>query len=212
MNDGRALQTAATEAPALGRTDTPRAEFTHRVLVVVGIVTLTAAAGAVFVKASDIFFLFFAAILLAVLLHSASNALDRRTKLGPRWSFGLLMFALAAALAVGAYWVGSLAVVQFNQLVADMPKSVEQARAYVREQPWGQEVLRQAPTAEELVTGGEGNAASHATRFFSTSFGVLGNLLVLTFLTLYLAGSPRLYVDGLLRLVPPAPRRGRSRC
>ena len=51
-----------------------------------------------------------------------------------------------------------------------------------------------------------GEAASHAARFFSTSFGLLGNLLVLTFLTLYLAASPRTYVDGLLLLVPPARR------
>jgi predicted PurR-regulated permease PerM len=56
------------------------------------------------------------------------------------------------------------------------------------------------------VTGGPGNAASRVTAFFSTTFGVLGNLVVLVFLTLYLAAAPRTYLSGLVRLVPPRHR------
>ena len=41
------------------------------------------------------------------------------------------------------------------------------------------------------------------TSFFSTTLGILGDLLVLAFLTLYLAADPKTYVRGLLTLVPP---------
>jgi predicted PurR-regulated permease PerM len=210
MTDRQLSTTAVIRGPTAGRDGDPGPGFTRRVSVVAAVALLTVGAAAAFVKASDVFFLFFAAILLAILLRAASDALDRRTKLGPRWSFGLVLFALAAAAAAGLYLAGSTAVTQFNQLVADLPRSADRARDYVRRYPWGDEALRQAPTAEELATGGAGNAASSVTRFFSTTFGVFGNLLVLTASALYLAASPGTYVGGLVRLVPPA-RRERAR-
>lgn len=210
MDDGRLLLPGRSPGPAAEPGGDPGPGFTRRVLVVAVVALLAVGAAAAFVKASDVFFLFFAAVLLAILLRAASDALDRRTKLGPRWSFGLVMFVLACGLAAAGYAAGATAVAQFNQLVADLPKSVEEARGYLRQHPWGDEALRHAPTAEELATGGTGTAASSVTRFFSTTFGVLGNLLVLTASALYLAASPGTYVGGLVRLVPPA-RRPRAR-
>jgi len=54
--------------------------------------------------------------------------------------------------------------------------------------------------------GGSGNIASQATLFFSTTFGLLGNLLLLIASALYLAASSRTYASGLVALVPPARR------
>jgi len=182
-----------------------RAEFTSRVLIVAGVAVAVGAVGALFVVASDVFFLFFAAALLAILLRSASDAFDRRTGIGPKWSFRLVILAVAAVIAAGTYAVGSTAVTQFNHLVADLPKSTDQARAYLRKYPWGDEVLRQIPAPGDLF-GGSGKIASQAAWFFSTTFGLLGNLLVLTVSALYLAASPRTYSSGLVALVPLARR------
>jgi len=168
-----------------------RAEFTSRVLIVAGVAVAVGAVGALFVVASDVFFLFFAAALLAILLRSASDAFDRRTGIGPKWSFRLVILAVAAVIAAGTYAVGSTAVTQFNHLVADLPKSTDQAR--------------QIPAAGDLF-GGSGKIASQAAWFFSTTFGLLGNLLVLTVSALYLAASPRTYSSGLVALVPLARR------
>ena len=129
-----------------------RAEFTRRVLIVAGVAVAVGAVGALFVLASDVFFLFFAAALLAILLRSASNALGRRTGIGPKWSFGLVVLAAAAVIAAGTYAVGSTAVTQFNHLVADLPKSTDQARAYLRQYPWGEDALRQMPACSATTT------------------------------------------------------------
>ena len=187
-----------------------RSEFTRRALIVAGIAVGTVAAVFAFTLESDIFFLFFAAVLLAILLRSTSDALARRTGLGPGWSLAAVVGVLVALAAAAAYGAGAMAVAQFNQLADDLPRSLDQARAYLRQYPWGDDLLRQAPSALELVTGGQGNAAAHAAAFFSTTFGVLGNLVVLAFLSLYLAGTPRTYVEGAVTLIPPA-RRERAR-
>lgn len=198
----KALSDQPSPAEPAGPT---RPEFTRRVLIVTAVAVAVGAAGALFVLASEIFFLFFAAILLAILLRAAGDALARWTGLGPMWSLGLVVATLVVVFAVGMYAFGSMAATQFNDLVADLPKSAEQTRAYIRQHPWGEAALRRMPEAGDLI-GGSFNPASRAARFFSTTFGVLASMLVLTASALYLAASPRTYVSGLLTLVPPAHR------
>jgi predicted PurR-regulated permease PerM len=183
---------------------TSRAEFTRRVLVVVGVAALAVVVGTMFARAYEVFFLFFLAVLLAILLRSASDAVDRRTGIGPAWSLAAVVVALLALTAAGVLAASSMIAGQLDRLTSDLPKSLDQARQYMREQEWGRVLLGHAPTAEQLAPGG--TAAGRLTAFFSTTFGVLGNLVVLTFLTLYLAASPRMYVEGLVRLVPPRRR------
>ena len=153
------LVLAADPTPA-GGGEPSRAEFTRRVLIVTGVVVVAAGAvAALFVLASDVFFLLFAAALLAILLRAASDALGRRTGLGPKWSFGLVVLAVIAVIAViaaGTYAVGSTAVTQFNHLVADLPRSTDQARAYLRQYSWGDDSLRQMPAAGDLLEGVSG--------------------------------------------------------
>ena len=205
MDDKLKPRTLAAHPASASDSELSGAEFTRRVLIVIGIVVATCTVVALFVLASDVVFLFFAAALLAIILRSASDALERQTGFGPKWSFGLVVLVAAAVIAAGTYAVGTTAVTQFNQLVADLPKSAEQARAYLQKYPWGDEALRQMPAPGDLF-GGSGKLASRATWFFSTTFGLLGNLLVLTVSALYLAASPRTYTTGLVALVPPARR------
>ena len=194
-------------SPQVPRSPLSLAAFTRRVLVVVGVVLVAIAVTAAFVRAADIFFLIFAAVLLAILLRSASDALSRWTGLGAGWALALVVLAITALVAAGLYLLGAMVAGQVNQLSANLPKSVDQARAYLQQYAWGQELLRQAPPPEQLLNGAGGNAAARATAFFSTTLGVLGNLLVLLALALYLAAAPQTYVTGALTLVPPARRR-----
>ena len=162
----------AQRTPA-DRGEDSRAEFTRRILIVTGVAVAAVAAVMLFVLASDIVFLFFAAVLLAILLRAAGDALGRRTGLGLGWSFGLVVVTLGAAFAVAAYAAGSMAVAQFNHLVADLPKSTEQARAYVRQYPWGDAALQWMPAAGDLFDRSV-SPASRAAGFLSTTFGLFG--------------------------------------
>jgi len=208
VDDKLKSQALPAHSAPTGGGELSQTKFTSRVLIVIGVVAAVGTIGALFVLASDIVFLFFAAALLAILLRAASDALDRRTGVGPRWSYGLVVLAVAAVFAAGTYAVGSTAATQFNHLVADLPKSTDQAKAYVQQYSWGNDALRQMPTAGDLF-GGSSKIASGTTWFFSTTFGLLGNLLVLAVSALYLAASPRTYTAGLVMLVPPA-RRSRA--
>jgi predicted PurR-regulated permease PerM len=184
--------------------------FTRRVLLVVAIVGLSVILGAIFLAASDIFFLFFASILVAIILRAASDALARRTGMGPRWALAAVVTALLGlSIAAVAFFGGSLSN-QINDLIAKVPESADQAREKVKSYPWGDEALSWLPTLRKAATNGTGDVASRVATFFSTTLGVLGNLLVLVFMSIYLAMAPEMYVEGVVTLVPPR-RRDRAR-
>ncbi len=83
-----------------------------------------------------------AGMALAILLRAAAESLGRRKGLGAGWSLGGMVTTLAAAFAVGAYMAGSMAVVQLNQLTAELPKASHYVRAFLRQYPWGDTVLQ----------------------------------------------------------------------
>ncbi len=182
-----------------------RSEFTRRVLITTTVVALVVAAGAVFVRASDVFFLFFLAVLLAILFRGAADAVARWTGLKIGRALALVVLLVVAVIGTGAYGVGSMAAAQFDQLASDFPRSLDQARAYLNARPWGRQVVQNVPSSDELMSG-SGDVAARAAGLFSTTLGVVGNTVVLAVLTLYLAADPRAYRHGLLALAPPRHR------
>jgi predicted PurR-regulated permease PerM len=196
--------------PAEPRPPLGRWEFTRRVLIVLGLAAVAVAVAAVFARVYDIFLLIFLAVLLATLLRAVSDGVASRTGLNPGWSLAAVVALLAAAFAGGAYAVGSVAAEQLDQVVSGLPHSLAHAKDYLARYEWGRQLLEHGPPVRSALSGGPGDAASRVVDFFSTTFGLLGSLLVLLALTLYLAASPRTYASGLLLLVPPS-RRGRGR-
>lgn len=183
-----------------------RAEFIRRVLIVAGIAVLSVALVWVFVKASDVFFLFFLAILLAILLRTTGDALARRIGIGEGWSLTVVVIALLALTAGVGYVLGATVVKQFDQFTTALPKSFEQSRLSLLQHEWGRQVLDAAPPADKFLSASSVDIAGRVTALFSTTLGALGDLLLLVFLTLYLAASPGTYREGLLQLVPPRHR------
>lgn len=187
--------------PAVGRD-----EFARRALIAAGVVLGAAAIAAVAVAASSVFLLLFGAILLAILLRAAVDALARRTGLQPGRAYAIVLVVLALAMAGAVYFVGATVADQFSNLTEELPKSAARVREYLKGSAWGREVLRWAPAAKDAVAGQPEEAASHVAQVFSTTFGAAGDAVLLLFLTIYLAGSPDRYVDGVVRLVPIAKR------
>lgn len=52
-----------------------------------------------------------------------------------------------------------------------------------------------------------GKAASALTSFFSSTFGVIGDLYVVFFLGIFFIASPKIYINGMLKLIPSPGKR-----
>jgi predicted PurR-regulated permease PerM len=183
-----------------------RSEFLRRVWITVGVVALVTSIVTMFVLAYDVFFLIFLALLLAILLRSAADLVANRTGLGPGWSLAIVLVVLLILTGAGTYGLGAMAVAQFDRVVADLPHALDEFKRTLSQYEWGRQWLNHAPSPQQLVMGRQGEGVTRVAEFFSTTLGVLTNVLVLIFLTIYLAVSPGTYRSGFHELVPPAHR------
>ncbi len=184
------------------------ATFARRTVAVVGIVVLAVVLLALLWAATDVLLLLFTAILFACFLSGLAHLLSDHTPLSRGWA--LLIVATVLLLALGAT-IGLLApqvAAQTDGLVQGLTNSVEQMRARLSQYGWGQRVLAQTPGIVELAK--RADLVARVTGVFSTTFGVLANVVLVGFIGLYLAVSPGIYVRGIVRLFPK-PRRDRIR-
>ena len=110
----------------------------------------------------------------------------------------LNVLGLAGALLAFA----PAAVEQFDQLVQEVPAAVEDLRARLEEYAWGEELLRRA-TPGALISDGSGGRAATAV---ATTFGALGNFVIMVFIGLYVALDPQTYRRGLVSVLAPSVR------
>lgn len=186
-------------------------EFIRRVLETVGIVVGGAAALFLIAwYAVDVLLLGFAGVLLAVFLRSLGDWLADRTPLSRRWALAAVVAALAALGGLGAWFMAPSLADQFDELTERIPQAIERVRERVEHHRWAQALRDQAPKADEALSSSGRRVISGATGLASTTLGAFGGVFVVLVMGLYLAFEPRVYADGLVRLVPRS-RRTRAR-
>jgi predicted PurR-regulated permease PerM len=185
-----------------------RAEFNRRLFLTMGAGVAVVTLLLLLWHTVEILMLIFAGILLAVLLRGFSDWVSRRTPLSEGWALAMVMIAILAVLTAGVWRLAPGVADQVDQLKQSLPQAVQQVEERIKRYEWGRAILAQWPGVEELVSG-PADLISRATGVFSRTFSAVAYLFIILFVGLYLAVSPRTYVNGLLRLVPPS-RRGRA--
>ncbi|HSM10452.1 MAG TPA: AI-2E family transporter [Lysobacter sp.] len=150
-------------------------------------------------RAMEVLLLMFAAVLVAVLLRFMSGTISRRTGLGETWSLSLVLVLLLGGLTVGVWAMGPAVVVQVRELSAGMSESLEEMAALLRRNELGSWLLDNMP---EISLGSAQQLWSRIGGIGATVVGAIGAFFVTLFVGIFFAYNPRLYVDGLLRLVP----------
>lgn len=174
------------------------------VAVTCAIVALTLAALVLIWNILDALLLVFAAILLACLLRGLADFLSDKTRLSSGWSLALIVLVLTVALSGVVWLLAPRVAAQTDQLTQRLTSSAQQLTAQISRYEWGQRVLDQAPTLAQLTRGG--NIVARVTGVFSTTFGVIADVVLVLFIGLYLAINPGVYVRGAVRLFPKARR------
>ena len=170
--------------------------YSGKVWQTVGIVAFVAVLILVVRVAFSVLLLSLAGCLIAVYFHGLGDLIQRKTK----WARLLCMIISIGGsfiiLGVLLWFMGSKIQVQIAALADSLPKTFSNAKAELAETPLGRKIL-------EGVSGGNSEKLfATAQQFFSTSFGVLGNMYIILFLGIFFTASPSLYKDGLILLVP----------
>ncbi|MBK8304600.1 MAG: AI-2E family transporter [Chloracidobacterium sp.] len=182
--------------------------YISRVLIAVAVVCLVVLGLALVYFTFDIILLIFAAALLAIFLRGLADILRKWIPIGEGWLVlavaVLLVFIIAGAVALLAPSVAE----QVRVLRVEIPRSAQNAGQYLSQFSWGQTLIAQLPSADDVMT--KLDAASVMTSvggFFSSTAGAIGNIFVTILLAIYLASEPRFYSEGFTRFFPVEKRK-----
>ncbi len=177
--------------------------FVRRVLIILGFGVLTVALAVALWRASSIFLLAFAGLLLGVLFRTLSGLLERYARLPKGWSLAAAVLLLFVLLGLVGWLVGPRLAGEVDTLLGTLPTSVSGLEDRLARYGWGERLLEQAPLTDALPTS---NLFSRLTGTLSTLWTVALHVIFVFFLAVFFASEPTLYRDGLLRLVPRARR------
>lgn len=152
-------------------------------------------------QVADVLIIAFGGLVMATVLRAAAEPLARRTGWSERWSLAAVVVALVVVLGLLGWLFGAQAANQFAELRERLPVAAEKLRAWLEGSRAGKAVVESIKDA----LGGE-KAASGLGAAAGAALGGVGNLLLVVFVGIYFAASPRFYRNGFLRLFPVARR------
>lgn len=183
--------------------------FLHRVALVDGLGLVFIMVLAAMWFAADALLLIFACILFAVLLYDASRRLASKLPVSRQVALGIVVLLLLAVIGGGGWLMAPAISEQADRMAAMVPRSLEGLQQSIEQYDFLKKLLGQLPSAEQIRST-IGDMLPRAGLFFSGVFGALGNVLIITFVGIYFAAQPFLYINGIVTLVPKS-KRARAR-
>ncbi|HEX8948229.1 MAG TPA: AI-2E family transporter [Dissulfurispiraceae bacterium] len=150
--------------------------------------------------ATEVVLLAFAGILMTIFLRTISTPIGRVLRIPDTLSVLLTLLILAGT----AYLVISALIphimTQVHELEQKLPDAIQRLQEQIRQNPLGNELLGHVPDLGRLVSGGA--LLKEVRGVLTAAFGVIANLFIVFFISLYFSVNPGVYLRGVLRLVP----------
>ncbi|MEE1654856.1 AI-2E family transporter [Microvirga sp. CF3062] len=168
------------------------AEFIRKFLIALGLLVLAL----LLWKLSDVLLLAFGAVLVALLLHAASEALERYLRVPSRWSLTVATLLIFVALLAMMALFGTQVRAQFSNVVERLPFAVDN---FAKNLGLGavsddlSELMNNAPS---------GSMAARIAGVGGAILDGLADFILVVIAGIYIAAAPRLYRQGLVKLFP----------
>lgn len=170
--------------------------YTHKVWQTVAIVALLAVVILIARVAFNVLLMVLAGTLIATFFHGFGDLIQRHTRLGRRPAMIIAVGGSFALLGLLLWFMGTTIQHQIAELSDKLPQTVNSVKAKMSSSPIGQKILQSVSgdNSQKLM--------ATAQTFFSTSFGVLGDIYIIMFLGIFFTANPSMYKNGILVLVP----------
>lgn len=166
------------------------------------LLVLFAVLAAVLLLAPDVLLIVFAGILLAVLLHGSGHWIAARLGIADGWGIGLFLLCIVIALAIFGVAVAPAIAEQIDELTRRIPEAFEAFRERAEAYSWGSRLFDRLTPAS--IVSSEGRSAAMSA--VSSTFGALGNFVIILFIGIYGALDPKVYRHGLTQFLAPSMR------
>ena len=170
---------------------------------IIGLAALTAVLLIAAWASADVLLLLFGSALFAQILSGAADFVAGRTGLGRRAAFALVLIAVVAVVVLVVMMLAGRVAAQVQDLADSLPKAVAHLTDQLQQHEWGRQLLE---SLHSMQSRARGDVFGRVTGVFSSGLGVIANVVIILFGTLYFAADPGLYKGGLIRLIPPIHR------
>jgi predicted PurR-regulated permease PerM len=173
-----------------------RLTYTNKVWHTVAIVALLVVAILIIRVAFNVLLMALAGALIATYFHGLGDIIQLKTRLSRRWAMIISIAGSFIILIVLLWFMGTKIQAQIAELSDKLPSTISTFKAKLGQSPIGQKIL------DNFSGDNSQKLATTAQNFFTTGFGVLGDIYIILFLGIFFTANPSLYKDGILVLVP----------
>lgn len=147
--------------------------------------------------AFNVLLMVLAGALISTYFHGLGDIIQRKTKWGRKPAMYLSVGGTFIIVAALLWFMGANIQTQVKELSDTLPHTVANFKSKLAESSIGQKVL-------DYFSGDDNSDKMMVTaqHFFSTSFGVLGNIYIILFLSIFFTLNPSVYKDGIILLIP----------
>jgi predicted PurR-regulated permease PerM len=177
------------------------AVFTRKTLIVVVLAATAILLGLLVWYATDVVLLSFASVLFAVAISTPSRLLSHYTRIPHGYALLLVLGGLLVLLLALGLLVGNSIAQQVQQMRELVPQAFSNLLDKLQQTKWGPDVLLQVQRVRDMVVVGP-EIFTRAGGVITGTFGFIGNVVLVVGIGIFLAGNPRLYVQGVLSLLP----------
>jgi predicted PurR-regulated permease PerM len=178
-------------------TDNSETSFAKKVWIAGGILALIVVLLLIIKTTFSVLILVFAGVLIAVYFRGLSGLICRKTN----WKEGIcLTIAILGSilLMLALFWmIGAKVQTQIEELRKTLPVMVDNAKTKLNETSIGRQIVEKISSPDTAK-----KAQQTAGKFFSSTFGVFGDIYVILFLGIFFTATPKDYTGGIVKLVP----------
>ncbi|QBQ53665.1 AI-2E family transporter [Nitrosococcus wardiae] len=187
----------------------PSKPFTHRVLIIVGIVTVAIILLFSLGYFAHLLLLVFAGILLAVFLHGIAEWLSDHVPLSAGWSLALVIFLLLYIIGIGTWLLGPDIANNFDELTQIIPQALHQLQEFIKEHDIADRLLERFLQQDKSTLFTQ-EMFARVAGIFSSLLGLITGILIIFVNGIYFSAEPKVYINGAVHLFPKS-QRGRAR-
>jgi predicted PurR-regulated permease PerM len=173
---------------------TPTNNITRQIIIAISLLGLAV----VLWRISDVLVVGFGGIVLAALLRGLADPIARWTGWNGRIVVLLVVLFLALVIAALAWLFGQQATNQATELQQQLPAAFNKLIENIERSETGKSLV---DTVQQAI--GDSKTLSNVGIAATAVFATVANILLIVFLSVYFAVDPRMYRNGLLRLLPP---------
>ena len=146
----------------------------------------------------NVLLLTLAGTLFAIYFHSFADMLERYLRISKSWGLALSIVVNIFLFAAFLWFIGGRLQQQVSSLTDTLPKTINNAKAYMQQSLIGNKVLEYLDSSGNSV-----KTISIVKKFFSSTFGILSDLYIIILMGMFFIASPFTYKKGIVHLMPP---------